>query len=85
MVMVSNRNRVIYKAIRNGRVLADYDQLWEELGARKRLDGDWELDCAPVAAPDLDSIPSRKRSEARKRHEVVSSIADQVCEGLRAR
>jgi uncharacterized protein VirK/YbjX len=38
-----------------------------------------------VAAPDLDSIPSKKRSEARKRHEVVSSIADQVCEGLRAR
>ncbi|WP_440966493.1 VirK/YbjX family protein [Massilia sp. GER05] len=85
MVMVSNRNRVIYKAIRNGRVLADYDQLWEELGARKRADGDWELDCAPVAAPDLDGIPSKKRSEARKRHDVVSSIADQVCEGLRGR
>ena len=85
MVLVSNRNRVIYKAIRNGRVLADYDQLWDELGARKRGDGDWELDCAPVAAPDLDSIPSKKRSEARKRHEVVSKLADAVCEGLRAR
>jgi uncharacterized protein VirK/YbjX len=85
MLMVSNRNRVIYKAIRNGRVLADYDQLWEELGARKRADGDWELDCAPVAAPDLDSIPSKKRSEARKRHELVSRMADSVCESLRAR
>jgi uncharacterized protein VirK/YbjX len=83
--MVSNQNRVIYKAIRNGRVLADYDGLWEELGGAKRPDGDWELDCAPVAAPDLDSIPSKKRSEARKRHDVVSSIADQVCEGLRGR
>lgn len=85
MVMVSNRNRVIYKAIRNGRVLADYDQLWEELGARKRADGDWELGCAPVAAPDLDSIPSKKRSEARKRHELVSRLADEVCVALRAR
>jgi uncharacterized protein VirK/YbjX len=85
MLMVSNQNRVIYKAIRNGRVLADYDQLWEELGARKRADGDWELECAPVAAPDLESIPSKKRSEARKRHDVVSKLADDVCEGLRAR
>ncbi|WP_075793163.1 DUF535 family protein [Massilia putida] len=85
MLMVSNRNRVIYKAIRHGRVLADYDQLWQELGARQRQDGDWELDCAPVAAPDLDSIPSKKRSEARKRHEVVSRLADEVCVALRAR
>ena len=85
MLMVSNRNRVIYKAIRHGRVLADYDQLWEELGARLRPDGDWDIDCAPVAAPDLDGIPSKKRSEARKRHEVVSRLANAVCESLRAR
>ena len=83
MVLVSNRNRVIYKAIRNGRVLADYDQLWTELGAQPRPDGDWELACAPVAAPDLDGIPSKKRSEARKRHEVVSRLADEVCQALR--
>jgi uncharacterized protein VirK/YbjX len=83
MVLVSNRNRVIYKAIRNGRVLADYDQLWTELGATLRPDGDWELACAPVAAPDLDGIPSKKRSEARKRHELVSRLADDVCQALR--
>jgi len=83
MVLVSNRNRVIYKAIRNGRVLADYDQLWTELGAQLRPDGDWELACAPVAAPDLDGIPSKKRSEARKRHEVVSRLAADVCQALR--
>ncbi|MCS0582085.1 VirK/YbjX family protein [Massilia pinisoli] len=83
MVLVSNRNRVIYKAIRNGRVLADYDQLWTELGAQLRPDGDWELACAPVAAPDLDGIPSKKRSEARKRHELVSRLAADVCQALR--
>jgi uncharacterized protein VirK/YbjX len=83
MVLVSNRNRVIYKAIRNGRVLADYDQLWTELGAQLRPDGDWELACAPVTAPDLDGIPSKKRSEARKRHELVSRLAADVCQALR--
>jgi uncharacterized protein VirK/YbjX len=85
MVMVSNRNRVIYKAIRNGRVLADYDQLWQELGARARADGDFELDCTALAAPDLENIPSKKRSEAKKRHELVRSLAAAVSVSLRAR
>jgi uncharacterized protein VirK/YbjX len=83
--LVSNRNRVIYKAIRHGRVLADYDLLWEELGAARNAGGDYELACAPLAAPDLESIPSKKRSEARKRHELMCRLADGVCEGLRAR
>jgi uncharacterized protein VirK/YbjX len=83
--LVSNRNRVIYKAIRHGRVLADYDLLWEELGAVKNAGGDYELDCAPVAAPDLEAIPSKKRSEARKRYELMCGLADGVCVGLRSR
>jgi uncharacterized protein VirK/YbjX len=85
MHLVSNRNRVIYKAIKHGRVLADYDLLWEELGAVKNAGGDYELDCAPLAAPDLESIPSKKRSEARKRHDMLSGLADDVCKNLRAR
>jgi uncharacterized protein VirK/YbjX len=83
--LVSNRNRVIYKAIRHGRVLADYDALWEELGAVRNAGGDYELDCAPLGAPDLESIPSKKRSEAKKRHELMCRLADGVCLGLRAR
>jgi uncharacterized protein VirK/YbjX len=59
--------------------------LWEELGAVKNPSGDYELDCAPVAAPDLESIPSKKRSEARKRYEMMCALADGVCVGLRAR
>jgi len=85
VLMVSNRNRVIYKAIRKGRVLADYDALWAELGARQRTDGDYEMDCAPLAAPDLEAIPSKKRAEARRRHEVMMLLADGVGKGLRAR
>jgi uncharacterized protein VirK/YbjX len=83
--LVSNRNRVIYKAIKHGRVLADYDLLWEELGAVKNSSGDYELDCAPMTAPDLESIPSKKRSEARKRYEMLCGLTEGVCVGLRAR
>ena len=85
VLMVSNRNRVIYKAIRNGRVLADYDQLWEELGAQRRADGDYEMACAALAPPDLEAIPSKKRAEAKRRHEMLLLLADGVCKGLRAR
>ena len=83
--LVSNRNRVIYTAIRLGRVLADYDLLWEEMGAVRNASGDYEVDCAPIAAPDLENIPSKKRSEARKRHELLCSLAEGVCLNLRAR
>jgi uncharacterized protein VirK/YbjX len=76
---------VIYKAIRHGRVLADYDGLWTELGARLRADGDYELDCAALAAPDLEAIASKKRSEARKRFELVKGLADAVSVALRGR
>jgi uncharacterized protein VirK/YbjX len=85
VLLVSNRNRVVYKAIRNGRVLADYDELWEELGARKRSDGDYEIDCAALAAPDMDAIASKKRAEARRRFELLMQLADGVGKGLRAR
>lgn len=83
MVMVSNRNRVIYKAIKHGRVLADYDELWEELGARRRDDGDYELDCLALMPPDLAAIESKKRSEAKKRYEMVSALAREVSVRLR--
>ena len=83
--LVSNRNRVIYKAIRRGLVLADYDALWEELGAVRNPSGDYEMACTSLAPPDLDSIPSKKRSEAKKRYELLCRLAEGVCVGLRAR
>jgi uncharacterized protein VirK/YbjX len=43
------------------------------------------MDCAPLAAPDLEAIPSKKRAEARRRHEVLMLLADGVGKGLRAR
>jgi uncharacterized protein VirK/YbjX len=82
MLLVSNANRVVRSAARKGRVLADYEQLWIEMGAGRRADGDFELACMPLQAPDMEAIPSKKRSEARKRHETLIAIADAVNERL---
>jgi uncharacterized protein VirK/YbjX len=73
--LVSNANRVVHSALREGRVRANYDQLWQELGATLQPDGDYVLPCAPLAPLELENIPSKKRSEARKRHELVGQLA----------
>jgi uncharacterized protein VirK/YbjX len=84
MLLVSNGNRVVYTAIRNGRVIADYDQLWEELGAHKRPDGDYEMNCTQLPLPHFDTIPSKKRSEARRRFTMLVHLVDAVAIRLHA-
>ncbi|MDQ1811791.1 VirK/YbjX family protein [Massilia sp. CCM 9210] len=80
--LVGNANRVVHGAIRRGKVLADYDQMWNELGAERRADGDYALACEPVQEPDMEQIQSKKRSEARKRHAVVVELADALVASL---
>ncbi|MDQ1923522.1 DUF535 family protein [Massilia pseudoviolaceinigra] len=80
--LVGNANRVVHGAIRRGKVLADYDQMWNELGAERRADGDYGLACEPVQEPDMEQIQSKKRSEARRRHAVVVELADALVASL---
>ncbi len=72
--LVANENRVVRSAIRNGSVHANYDQLWDEMGALRREDGDYSLPCAPLSELDLEDVPSKKRSEARRRHSLLASL-----------
>jgi uncharacterized protein VirK/YbjX len=85
MRLVGNTNRAVHGAMRQGRVLADYDQLWEELGAEKRFDGDFQLACGPIQPPDLEKICSKKRSEARKRHALTVDLTTEVARNFCAR
>lgn len=78
LVLVANLNRVVTKASRKGKVHADYDGLWEELHAWRRPDGDFALDCEDLPVPCMESIPSKKRSEARKRHELLLTAIDAI-------
>ena len=82
--LVGNANRTVCRSLRQGKVHADYDALWQELDATPRADGDYRLPCLPLAELDLAAIPSRKRSEARKRHETLTALADDITASLRA-
>ncbi|MFL6658700.1 MAG: DUF535 family protein [Massilia sp.] len=80
--LVGNDNRVMLQQLRKGRVLADYDSSWQELGALRQADGNFTLACAKPAPPDLAEIASHKRSEAKKRYQLLASVADQTCLAL---
>ena len=82
MLLVGNKNRVVTQPLRKGIVFADYDTTWTELGAAKRLDGDFKLPCEKLIEPDLQAIASSKRSEARKKFALLSSISKMTCEGF---
>lgn len=85
LLLVGNANRVMHQQIRKGRVSADYDETWRELGAVPKDDGDYLLPCAELTAPDLAVIASSKRSAAKKRFALLTSTAHDVCRALQTR
>jgi uncharacterized protein VirK/YbjX len=82
--LVGNANRAVCGAARQGKVHADYDALWLELDATPRADGDYQLACAAMTPPDLSLVASKKRSEVRKRHELLLALSEQIATGLHA-
>ncbi len=82
LLMVSNDNRPVRKQLRKGRVHADYDVFWQEMGAVQRGDGDFALRCMPLQPPDLAAMPSKKRAEARRRHDLLGDVAAMVLAGM---
>ena len=82
MQLVGNDNRVMLQQMRKGRVIADYDSSWLELGAHRQDDGNFLLPCEAIRSPDFAKIASNKRSEARKRHELLLTIGDETCAAL---
>lgn len=78
LLLVGNANRVVTTSMRKGKVHADYDTLWTELGAVQRADGDFQLACETLPALDLTEIVSKKRSEAKKRHEMLMVAIDDI-------
>jgi uncharacterized protein len=52
------------------------------MGAVQRVDGDYALRCLPLQAPQWDSIPSKKRAEARRRHDLLCEVVALVLDGM---
>lgn len=82
LLLVGNQNRTVRNQLRKGIVFADYDATWEELGALRRNDGDFKLKCSVLTEPDFQLLASSKRSEAKKRFALLSTIAQRTCEGF---
>ncbi|WP_310178857.1 DUF535 family protein [Duganella sp. 3397] len=78
MRLVGNRNRAVRRALKDGKVHADYDAFWLECGAQRRADGDYDMPCAPLAPPDFASIASSKRSVARQRYELLRQFTSSI-------
>lgn len=81
VLLVSNSNRVASRRGRCERVHADYDAFWQELGAARRSDGDYELPCEETAT-NLQDLPSRKRAEGRQRLALTQAVTQQVRRAL---
>jgi uncharacterized protein VirK/YbjX len=77
IILVSNRNRIVVNWRRTERISSDYDAVWRELNAIPRSDGNFELPCH-AASREIDTVPSHKRSEMRKRYAMLSTVEQQI-------
>ena len=82
LILVGNQNRVLFHQVRTGKVLANYDDFWQEIGATARPDGDYQICCDQIPLPDLASIPSHKRAEARRRIELTECAIHATLNGF---
>ncbi|ELY3982096.1 DUF535 domain-containing protein [Cronobacter muytjensii] len=56
---------------------ADYSAFWQMVGGTLTNDGNYELKCDSVRK-DIDAIPSKKRSEYRRRYELLDELNNAI-------
>jgi len=81
-ILVGNENRVLVRQIRSGKLLADYDDFWREMGALRRPDGDYQIPCENIRLSNPMDVPSHKRSETRKRMLLTDRAIEAVLRGF---
>jgi uncharacterized protein VirK/YbjX len=81
-ILVGNENRVLVRQIRTGKLLADYDDFWREMGALRRPDGDYQIPCDNIRLSNPMDVPSHKRSETRKRMALTDRAIEAVLLGF---
>ncbi|SFN06289.1 hypothetical protein SAMN05216516_102163 [Izhakiella capsodis] len=81
IIAVSNSNHIYeswrYRAKKKDKLLADYDDFWQSLGAERDAKGNFIL---PVQMPRkaIENIVSKKRAEYRRRYELLDQMSEQI-------
>lgn len=84
ILLIGKQNLVTVNWRRAGRISANYDATWEEMGALRRADGNYELACRG-APPDLDAVASHRRAEARRLNALLASVRESVSASMEQR
>ena len=66
-----------YRKKKEGKLLADYDSFWLSLGGERRESGHFALPLTMPRKP-MEEIASKKRSEYRRRYELLDSLIQQM-------
>ena len=86
IVAVSNATHIYrswrYRKKKEGKLLADYDSFWLSLGGEKQDNGHFMLPLVMPRKP-MEEIASKKRSEYRRRYELLDSLIQQVNQATR--
>lgn len=81
IVAVSNDTHIYrswrYRRKKEGKLLADYDSFWISIGGEKQDNGNFMLPLVMPRKP-MEEIASKKRSEYRRRYELLDSLIQQV-------
>lgn len=87
IVAVSNATHIYrswrYRKKKEGKLLADYDSFWLSIGGERCDNGNFVLPLAMPRKP-MEEIASKKRSEYRRRYELLDSLTDQVIQATRS-
>ncbi|HHA2083967.1 TPA: VirK/YbjX family protein [Enterobacter asburiae] len=81
IVAVSNDTHIYrswrYRKKKEGKLLADYDSFWLSIGGEKQDNGNFMLPLVMPRKP-MEEIASKKRSEYRRRYELLDNLIQQV-------
>jgi len=78
IILIGNQNRVSLNPLRRRKIKSDYDAIWLEHGASPNQSGDYFLPGSTKQLFDLANVPSHKRSQYRKRHDMFEALQSQV-------
>lgn len=87
IVAVSNTTHIYkswrYQKKKQGKLFADYDSFWQSLAGEQNADGAFLLP-STIARKPMEEIASKKRSEYRRRYELLDSLQAQIGRALQS-